>query len=751
MRIGSGSAPATAGTVAVAVKRAEGKGSQRAVRWAVENLIPKADRFVLVHVMPTINSIPTPSGTSIPIKGLDASVVEIYMQDMKAKCEEMFTSFKFSYKMPKMENLLLEGDNPAFALLRYISDSRVTSLVLGSCSSNYFTRKQKDSEVPSIVLKHAPDSCNIYLISTNKFITKSLNPVLSTEEEQDSHAISKQHSSLSSSSTESKDLNSLSDLSHQISQAHIHGYPSIYYTAAQGRTHQISDDSISDIQAIKGCTPSSSTYSEQAEIVQLRLELENTITMYNQAFEGLVHAQSKVHLLSSEWNEDARRVDAAREREESLRKIASEERKKHLEAETEVVMARKLLAEEAYKRQMAELRAMKESLEKQKIADALFSSDSRYRRYTRNEIEVATDFFSEAKMIGEGAYGKVYKCNLDHTPVAIKVLRPDACDKKEEFMREVEVLSHFHHPHIVLLLGACPDSGCLVYEYMENGSLEDHIYRINGQPPLPWSVRFRVAFEIACGLAFLHYSKPEPIVHRDLKPGNILLDKHYVSKIGDVGLAKMIYDVVPDNITEYRDSIIAGTLYYMDPEYQRTGTLRPKSDLYSFGIITLQLLAACRPNGLILKFENAFSSGTFSDMLDKSVTGWPLAEAEELAKIALSCCKLRCRERPDLESEVLPSLNRLAKFADSSIRAVKEQIHAPSHYYCPILQEVMDNPDIAADGFTYEHEAIKAWLDRHNVSPVTKQRLQHKMLTPNHVLRSAIHEWRRTQVTSSSA
>lgn len=744
MRIGSGSVPATAVTVAVAVKSAEGKGSQRAVRWAVENLMPKANRFVLVHIMPTITSIPTPSGSSTPIKELDTSVVETYMQDMKAKCEEMLTPFKFSYKMPKMESLLLEGDNPAFALLRYISDSRVTSLVLGSCSSNYFSRKQKDMEVPSTVLKHAPDSCNIYVISTNKFITNSRNPILSTEGEHDSHAISKQHSSLSSSSTESKDLSSLSDLSHLISQAHIHGYSSMYYTAAQGGTRQILDDSTSDIQAIKGCTPSSSTYSEQAEIEQLRLELENTITMYSQAFEGLVHAQSKVHLLSSEWNEDARRVNAAQEREESLRKIVSEERKKHLEAEEEVVMARKLLAEETYKREMAELKAMKESLEKQKFFDALFSSDSRYRRYTRNEIEVATDFFSEARMIGEGAYGKVYKCKLDHTLVAIKALRPDACGRKEEFMREIEVLSHFRHPHIVLLLGACPDNGCLVYEYMENGSLEDHMFCRNGRPPLPWFVRFRVAFEIACGLAFLHYSKPEPIVHRDLKPGNILLDKHYVSKIGDVGLAKMIYDVVPDYITEYKESIIAGTLYYMDPEYQRTGTLRPKSDLYSFGVLTLQLLAASRPDGLILKFENALSSGALSDMLDTSVTDWPLAEAEELAKIALCCCKLRCRERPDLDSEVLPALNRLAKFADSSIQALKEQIHAPRHYYCPILQEVMDNPYIAADGFTYEHEAIKAWLDRHNISPVTKQRLQHKMLTPNHVLHSAIHEWRTT-------
>lgn len=250
---------------------------------------------------------------------------------------------------------------------------------------------------------------------------------------------------------------------------------------------------------------------------------------------------------------------------------------------------------------------------------------------------------------------------------------------------QVEVLSQLHHPNILLLLGACPDVGCLVYEYLDNGSLEDHIRHRKGKPPLPWRTRFRLAFEVACGLAFLHHSKPEPIVHRDLKPGNILLDKNYVGKIGDVGLAKIISDVVPDNITEYRDSVIAGTLYYMDPEYQRTGTLRPKSDLYSFGVIILQLLAASHPNGIITKFERAASCGNFLDILDKAVKDWPLVEAAELAHIALKCCSLRCRDRPDLETEVLPVLKRLAEFAESSMTESHHR-QASKHYYCPILQ-----------------------------------------------------------------
>ncbi|XP_020549429.1 U-box domain-containing protein 34 isoform X2 [Sesamum indicum] len=723
-------------TVSVAVKSAEGRGSQRAVRWAVENLMQSAVRLVLVHVMAPITSVPTPCGT-IPIKELDASVVEMYIQDLRARCEETFLTFKCLYRTQKIETLLLEGENPASALLRYISDSRTTSLVLASCSSNYFARKPKDSEVPSVVLKHAPDTCSIYVVSANKLTSNTLNPMLTTESGRDTHALSKHESSLSSSSTESKYYNCLSDVSHSNSQAQTPRFSS---------SHQVAEDSLPDIFRNKRFPSISSTYSDesdiQAEIEQLRLEVENTLMMYNRACEDLVQSQSKLNLLSSECIQEAQRVDAAQKREQSLRKIAAVEKEKYLEAEKEVEMAKKILAKEMYERQMAELKAHKESLEKKRIVDALFSADQRYRRYTREDIQMATGFFSENKMIGEGAYGKVYKCSLDHTLVAVKVLRPDASDRKEEFLREVEVLSQLRHPHILLLLGACPESGCLVYEYMENGSLEDHILHRRGTPPLPWPLRFRIAFEIACGLAFLHHSKPEPIVHRDLKPGNILLDKNYVSKIGDVGLAKIVSEYAPDNITEYRDSVIAGTLFYIDPEYQRTGTLRPKSDVYSFGVIILQLLAARHPNGLIPKFENAISSGTFADILDKSVADWPLPEAEELAQIALKCCNLRCRDRPDLEAEVLPILKRLAEFAKSGMT---ERDHGlvPKHYYCPILQEIMDNPHIAADGFTYEYDAIKAWLDRHNVSPVTKQKLPHKLLIPNHMLHSAIQEWRK--------
>lgn len=239
---------------------------------------------------------------------------------------------------------------------------------------------------------------------------------------------------------------------------------------------------------------------------------------------------------------------------------------------------------------------------------------------------------------------------------------------------------------MVLLLGFCPEKGCLVYEYMENGSLEDHLFCNKGKLSLPWYIRFKIIFEVACGLAFLHATKPEPIVHRDLKPGNILLDRNFAAKIGDVGLAKIMSEVVPDGFTEYRETVIAGTFPYIDPEYHRTGTLRPKSDLYAFGIIALQLLTAKQPNGLVRQVEKAINGGSLANILDKSISDWPLVEAERLAKLALKCSGLRCRDRPDLETEVMPQLEELVNMANVCFKLRKFSVFAPTHFICPILQ-----------------------------------------------------------------
>lgn len=239
-------------------------------------------------------------------------------------------------------------------------------------------------------------------------------------------------------------------------------------------------------------------------------------------------------------------------------------------------------------------------------------------------------------------------------------------------MIQVEVLSCIRHPNMVLLLGACPEYGCLVYEYMANGSLDDCLFRPANGLVLSWQQRFRIAAEIATGLLFLHQTKPEPLVHRDLKPGNILLDRNYVSKISDVGLARLVPPSVADTVTQYRMTSTAGTFCYIDPEYQQTGMLGIKSDVYSLGIMLLQIITAKPPMGLAHHIERALERGTFAEMLDPAVTDWPVEEAESFAKLALKCAELRRKDRPDLGKVVLPELNRLRSLAEDSM---------PDHFY----------------------------------------------------------------------
>lgn len=220
---------------------------------------------------------------------------------------------------------------------------------------------------------------------------------------------------------------------------------------------------------------------------------------------------------------------------------------------------------------------------------------------------------------------------------------------------------------MVLLLGACPEYGCLVYEYMANGSLEDRLLRRGNTPPLSWQLRYRIAAEIGTGLLFLHQAKPEPLVHRDLKPANILLDRNYVSKISDVGLARLVPPSVADNVTQYRMTSTAGTFCYIDPEYQQTGMLGVKSDVYSLGIMFLQMITAKPAMGLTHHVERAIEKGTFASMLDPAVQDWPVEETMNFAKLALQCAELRRKDRPDLGKVILPELNRLRGIAEETM------------------------------------------------------------------------------------
>lgn len=242
---------------------------------------------------------------------------------------------------------------------------------------------------------------------------------------------------------------------------------------------------------------------------------------------------------------------------------------------------------------------------------------------------------------------------------------------------------------MLLLLGAAPEESCLVYEYMENGSLEDRLFRKNNTPPIPWYDRFRICWEVASALAFLHSTTPSPIIHRDLKPANILLDHHLVSKIGDAGLGTMI-NMEPTNLslkTIYKETSPVGTLCYIDPEYQRTGRVSTKSDIYALGVVILQLLTGKPAVGIAYLVEDALDEGNLSEILDPEAGQWPEKETLDLALLGVQSAELRGRDRPDLREKILPTLERLKEVADSAKdSASSAPTAAPPHFICPILK-----------------------------------------------------------------
>ncbi|PRQ50611.1 putative protein kinase RLK-Pelle-RLCK-IXb family [Rosa chinensis] len=461
--------------------------------------------------------------------------------------------------------------------------------------------------------------------------------------------------------------------------------------------------SSASIESRKSCHSQNVDEEMEAEMRKLRLELKQTMDMYNTVCKEALSLQSTRHDMElNQWKlEEKKRLEEAQLAEEVALALVQRE-KANRKAAIEAAEAAQRIAEwESQKRRNTEQKALKEAKERKKASEAR-ACDISYRKYTIEEIESATNNFSISCKIGEGGYGPVYKGEPDHTPVAIKALRPDAAQGQSQFQQEVKLLSGMRHPNMVLLLGACPDYGCLVYEYMANGSLEDRIFKRGNTPVIPWKLRFRIAAEICTGLLFLHQTKPEPLVHRDLKPANILLDHNYVSKISDVGLARLVPSSVADSITQYHITSAAGTFCYIDPEYQQTGMLGRKSDVYSLGVMLLQLITAKSPMGLTYHVEKAIKEGTFTETLDPAVPDWPVEETLEFAKLALQCAQMKRKDRPDLGKVVLPEFNRLRAFAQDSMNSVmpggaKELLSRQD----PIStrQDVISDPNLPHSGF----------------------------------------------------
>ncbi|XP_073052441.1 U-box domain-containing protein 52-like isoform X2 [Primulina eburnea] len=720
------------------------KGSQGALKWAVDNLLSKGKTVTLLHV-----KLKQPASVGSFSGNEDASKVSKVNVPIDGQTKELFFPFRCfcTRKDIRVNEEVVEDTDVARALIDYVKNNLIEDLVVGSTVKNGFMRF-KIVDIPGNVSKGAPEFCNVYVISKGKIssvrsaslavpkespyqLQNQVNPQSgstdahfmqsnktrgntadkslplaskTTTDETDTikspftrgNAANRSYGDFAMLDTDLSYVSSgrpstermIHTLDHDMSTtSHLSNSSDAENRSSFGSSfsNTMSSDANYSFGIFSSSSQESGNYSwsgsqtlddVEAEMARLKMELKQTMDMYSTACKEALCAKQKTLELNRWKMEEQQKLGEARLAEEAALAMAEKEKEKCRAAIEKAETAQKIAELEAHKRMNAEMKAVKEAEEKKKMLQKLAHGDARYRKYTIEEIEAATDYFSQTRKIGEGGYGPVYKCYLDHTPVAIKVLRPDAAQGRSQFQQEVEVLSCIRHPNMVLLLGACPEYGCLVYEYMANGSLDDCLFRRGNAPVLSWQLRFRIAAEIGTSLLFLHQTKPEPLVHRDLKPGNILLDSNFVSKISDVGLARLVPPSVADNATQYLMTSTAGTFCYIDPEYQQTGMLGIKSDVYSFGVMLLQIITAKSPMGLTHHIERAIERGTFADMLDPAVTDWPVEEAKNFAKLALKCTELRRKDRPDLGTVVLPELKRLRAFAEESISSIA-QITSP--------------------------------------------------------------------------
>ncbi|KAK8464905.1 hypothetical protein PHAVU_010G099400 [Phaseolus vulgaris] len=373
-----------------------------------------------------------------------------------------------------------------------------------------------------------------------------------------------------------------------------------------------------------------------------------------------------------------------------------------------------------------------------------------FSEFSFSEIKEATRNFNPSLKIGQGGYGSIFRGILRHTEVAIKMLSPDSTQGPVEFQQEVEVLSNLRHPNLVTLIGSCPESWTLVYEYLPNGSLEDRLNCKDNTPPLSWQTRIRVAAELCSAVIFLHSSKPHSIAHGDLKPGNILLDANFVSKLGDFGICRILscQEGSSSSTTQFWRTVPKGTFVYVDPEFLTSGELTPKSDVYSFGIILLRLITGKPALGIAKEVQYALDSRKLKSILDPLAGDWPFMLAEELVRLALRCCEMNRRNRPYFYPDVWRILEPMRASCGGSNTfqlGSHGKCQPPPYFICPISLEVMQDPHVAADGFTYEAEVIREWLKNgRHVSPRTNSKFAHHHLIPNHSLRHAIQDWLQT-------
>ncbi|KAK9673399.1 hypothetical protein RND81_12G165300 [Saponaria officinalis] len=273
------------------------------------------------------------------------------------------------------------------------------------------------------------------------------------------------------------------------------------------------------------------------------------------------------------------------------------------------------------------------------------------------ELEKAIDNFNESRILGQGGQGTVYKGMLmDGKIVAIKKAKKVDESQVGQFVNEVVILSQINHRNVVKLLECCLETEVpiLVYEFVPNGTLNEHIHGQSEDFHVSWKMRLQIAAESAGAVAYLHSSSSAPIYHRDIKSTNILLDEKYRAKVSDFGTSKAI-NIDQTHVT----TVVLGTYGYLDPEYFQSNQFTEKSDVYSFGVVLVELITGKKPLcptgdggwiSLATEFLTHVEESRLLDMLDARI----IDEGKEdefmaVAELARKCLNMNGKQRPTMK------------------------------------------------------------------------------------------------------
>ncbi|OVA18688.1 Protein kinase domain [Macleaya cordata] len=283
--------------------------------------------------------------------------------------------------------------------------------------------------------------------------------------------------------------------------------------------------------------------------------------------------------------------------------------------------------------------------------------------FSYDELAQATNGFSQANLLGQGGFGYVHKGVLPNGKViAVKSLKSGSGQGEREFQAEVEIISRVHHRHLVSLVGYCIAGGqrMLVYEFVPNNTLEYHLHG-KGRPTMDWSKRLTIALGSAKGLAYLHEDCHPRIIHRDIKAANILLDDNFEAMVADFGLAKLS----SDNYTHVSTRVM-GTFGYLAPEYASSGKLTEKSDVFSYGIMLLELITGRRPVDTTNTYmedslvdwarpilTNALADGNYEELVDPRLeNNYNPSEMARMVACAAATIRHSARRRPKMSQIV---------------------------------------------------------------------------------------------------